>query len=45
MVQKGITGGLFAKANNRYIKDYHKNEELSYLKYWDINSVFGWEMS
>ena len=51
MVQKRITDGLwysinwYAKANNRYIKDYHKNEELPYLKYWDINNFCGWEMS
>ena len=51
MVQKGITDGLwhsinrYAKANNKYIKDYDKNEESSYLKYWDINNLYGWEMS
>ena len=43
MVVKGIRGGIclaihrYAKANNRYIKDYDKNKEWSYLKYWDVN--------
>ena len=39
MVEKGITGGIchpvtrFAKANKKYMKDYDKNKESSYLKY------------
>ena len=51
MVQKGFTDGLwhsvnrYANADNRYIKDYDKTKELSYLKYWDINNLYGWEMS
>ena len=51
MVQKGFTYGLwhsvnrYANADNRYIKDYDKTKELSYLKYWDINNLYGWEMS
>ena len=51
MVQKGFTDGLwhsvsrYANADNRYIKDYDKIKELSYLKYWDINNLYGWEMS
>ena len=27
------------------MKDYYKNEELSYLKYWDVNSFYGYKMS
>ena len=51
MVGKGIRGGVchsiyqYAKANKKYIKDYDKNKELSYLQQWDINSFYGWAMS
>ena len=51
MVEKGIRGGIchsiyqYAKANNKYMKDYDKNKELSYLQYWDVNNLYGWEMS
>ena len=27
------------------MKDYDKNEELSYRKYWDVNSLYGWAIS
>ena len=44
MVEKGIRGGIChtiywqAKANNKYIKDYDKNTEWPYFKYWDVNN-------
>ena len=26
------------------MKDYNKKKESSYLKYWDVNNFYGWEM-
>ena len=51
MVEKGIRGGTchsiyqYAKADNKYMKDYDENKELSYIKYWDVNNLYGWVMS
>ena len=48
MVEKGIRGGHFiyryTKANNKYMKDYDKNKESSYIQYWDVNNLYGWAM-
>ena len=45
MVEKGIRGGHFiyryTKANNKYMKDYDKNKESSYLQYCDVNNSYG----
>ena len=30
----------YPKANNKYMKDYNKNQELSYLQYWDVNNSY-----
>ena len=51
MVEKGIRGGIcntihrYSKANNKYMKDYDKNKESSYLKYWNANNLYGWALS
>ena len=50
MVEKGLRGGIchsvykYAKANYKYMKDYDKNKELSYIQYWDVNNLYGWAM-
>ena len=36
---------MIEKANNNYMIDYDKNKEFSYMKYWDINNLYGWTMS
>ena len=51
MVQKGTRGGIchllnrFAKANNKYMKNYDKDIESSYIEYLDANNFYGWAMS
>ena len=46
MVEKGIAGGVchaihqYAKINNKYKKDYDKNQESSYLKHWNVNNLY-----
>ena len=51
LVEKGIRGAIchsiyqYAKANNKYMKDYDKNKESSYIQYWYVNSLYGWAMS
>ena len=51
IVGKDIRGGIchsiyrYAKANNKYMKDYDKNEGLSYLPFWSVNNLYGWATS
>ena len=51
IVEEGIRAGIchafhrYAQANNKYIKDYDKNKDSSYLKCWDANNSYGWAMS
>ena len=35
----------YAKPNNNYMKDYNENKEPSYLKYCNVNNLYGWTMS
>ena len=51
MVKKGISGAIchalhrYAKANNKYMKDCDSSTKSSYIKYWDVNNPYGWEVS
>ena len=51
MIEEGIRGGMCqsthkcAKANNKYIKNYDKKIESSYLTYLDVSNLYGWTMS
>ena len=51
MVGEGIRGGIchsihrYAKANNKYMKNYNNSEESSYMQYLDANNLYGWAMS
>ena len=50
MVEKGIRGGIchailrYAKANNKYMKDYNQDGEESFLQYDDANNFYGFAM-
>ena len=47
MVEKEIGGGIchaiyrYAKANDKYMKNYNKNEEESFLQCLDDNNLYG----
>ena len=51
MVEKGMRGRIchsiqrYAKANNKYMKSYNKDEESSYIQYSDANNLYGWAIS
>ena len=51
MVEKVIRGGIchaiqrYSKVNSKYMKNYDKNKESSYIQYLDANNLYGWAMS
>ena len=51
MFEEGTRGGMcqaayrYAKANNKYIKNYDINTESFFLEYVDSNNLYGWTMS
>ena len=51
MIEKEIRGGIthaihrYEKANNKYMKNYDKNKESSYMQYLGANNLCGWAMS
>ena len=51
MILKGTRGRIFqaihkyAKANNKYMKNYDKDIMSSYLMYLDASNLYGWVMS
>ena len=48
MVENGIRDGIwqatrrYAKANNKYLKNYDKNIESSYISFLDGNNLYWW---
>ena len=44
ITEKG-TRGAICQANNKWMKNYDKDKESSYIQYLDANNLYGWAMS
>ena len=50
-IAKGTMGGVsyiakrYAKANDKYMKDYNPEEPSTFITYLDKNNLYGWAMS
>ena len=50
-VEEGIRGGIchsiqrYAKANNKYMKNYDESKESSHIQHLDANNLHGWAIS
>ena len=51
MVEICLRGGVsyiakrYSKPNNKYLCNYDKNKDSSYLMYLDANNLYGWAVS
>jgi len=51
MFEKGIRGRVsmipkrYAKANDKYMKDFNLEEESKFIQFLDANNLYGWAMS
>ena len=51
MTENSIRGGIcqatyrYAKANDKYMKNYDKNIESSFIEYLDASNLYRWAMS
>ena len=50
-IEKGLRGGIscidkgYAKASNKYLNDYDPKKPSTFIKYLDINNLYGGAMS
>ena len=49
-IEKGLRGisciaKRYAKANNKYMNDYHPKKLSTFISYLDMNNLYGWAIS
>ena len=40
----GLLGRRYHKCNNKYLPDFNKNKDSSYILHLDANNLYGWAM-